>query len=119
MGYEAITIAAGADMSAANFQFLAIALDDGLVAAAGGEAGGILQNRPKSGEHATLFYSGESEYRAGAAVVKGARLAPANSGWIITVASGGFSVGRALAAVASGGIGRGVFNFANGAVTGA
>lgn len=119
MGYEAVTVSAGADMNTEAFQFHAIALDDGLVAANGGEAGGILQNKPKSGEFATLYYLGESEYRAGAAVVKGARLAVAASGWISTVASGGFSVGRALAAVASGGVGRGVFNFANGGVTGA
>lgn len=119
MGLETITQIAGEDMNGSTIQFLAIALDDGKVANNGGEAGGILQTKPKSGEHCSLGYLGESEFRAGAAIVRGARLTVATSGYFSTVASGGVSVGRSICAVASGGIGRGVFNFANGPVTGA
>ena len=110
MAFESTTIVAGEDLSAAP-QFIAVNLTDGKAAAAGPNAGGILQNRPKSGEHATAYYSGESEFRAGGTVTKGARLSVTASGYLTVSVSGGLMVGKALAAVASGGIGRGLFNF--------
>ena len=111
MAFESTTIVAGEDLSAAP-QFIAVNLTDGKAAASFFNAGGILQNRPKLGEHGTAYYSGESEFRAGGTITRGLRLTNAASGYIVAVASGGSSIGRALAAVASGGIGRGVFNFA-------
>lgn len=104
------TIAAGEDLSAAP-QFIAVNLTDGKAAAVGPNAGGILQNKPKTNEHATVFYMGESEFRAGGTVTKGARLSVAASGYLTVSVSGGLMVGKAIAAVASGGIGRGLFNF--------
>ena len=104
------TIAAGESLTAA--QFHAIALDDGKLAANGKEAGGILLNKPASGEHASLNVMGVSRYAAGAAVAAGARLTATASGWLVTASSGTYIVGRNLdAAVTSGSIGRGVFNF--------
>lgn len=103
------TIIATADLTAVP-QFIAVSVA-GAVAADSVNAAGILQKGVKSGEHATAYYAGESECRVGAAVVKGARLAVTASGYIITVTSGGYSVGRALAACASGGITRALFNF--------
>lgn len=104
------TIVAGEDLSAAP-QFIAINLTDGKAAAVGPNAGGILQNRPKSGEHAVVYYAGQSEFRAGGTVTKGARLSVAASGYLTVSVSGGLTVGKSLAAVASGGIGRGHFFF--------
>ena len=118
MGYEPVTVVAASDMSGIS-QFVAIDLSTGTVAATGAAACGILQNRPKLGEMATLFYSGESEAKAAGTITKGARLTVTTSGCFTVVASGGYSVGRALAACASGGLVRGVFNFATGGVTGA
>lgn len=104
------TITAGADLSAC--QYLAIALDDGLVAANSSEAIGILINKPKAaGEAATIAWSGESMFKAGAAINKGAMIAVTTSGWFITAGSGGIAVGRNKVAVTSGSIGTGIFNF--------
>ena len=110
MGFESITKVAGEDLSSAP-QFIAVNLTDGKAAANAIAAGGILQNKPKSGEHATVFYSGESEFRAGGTITAGQRLTVAASGWLTTPTSGGFSVGKAIDACASGSIGRGLFNF--------
>lgn len=102
---------AGGDLS--NGQYHAVALDDGDFAANGKEAGGILINKPESGEAASLAVIGESRFAAGGAVAAGARLTVSASGWFTACASGYYFVGRnGDAAVTSGSIGKGFFNFA-------
>ena len=105
------TIQALEDLS--THQYHAIALDDGKVANNGVEAGGILLNKPKNNEHATLAWFGELKFRAGAAVTAGTRMQVTTSGYFITAASGYYNVGRAKAAVTSGSIGTGFFDFSN------
>ena len=109
--HESIAVAAGADMNTEAFQYHAIALDDGLVAANGLEAIGILKGKPKSGDHAQVAYKGRIKYRAGAAVTQAARLTVSASGWLTASASGDYIVGRALSTVTSGSIGDGIFDF--------
>ena len=112
---ESIPVNAGADLSD-DEQYKAIAIG-GTIAATGNTTIGILQNKPKSGEDATLGYAGRSRYRAGAAVAAGGLMTVTGSGWLVTVSSGDVSVGKALGAVSSGGIGEGIFNFVNGLQT--
>ena len=116
--YSNFTMVAGEDLNAVAMQFHAVQLSDGKLATHVLLAAGILQTHPKSGEGGAVIYAGESEFRAGGTVAKDARLTVAVSGWITTVVSGGYSVGRALAATASGGIARGLFNFLSPTVVG-
>jgi hypothetical protein len=115
--YAAWTITAGEDLD--NFTpgtgaiFKAVALDDGKLANNGREAGGILIYGGKAAEHITLGYAGVLKFTAGAAVGAGRRLSVATSGYLVEAASGSYVVGRCLdAAVSSGSVGTGAFNFA-------
>jgi hypothetical protein len=99
------TITAGEDLDGANQQYVAIALDDGKVAANAEEAIGILQNKPKSGEFATVTYLGETFFRTGAAVAKGADVTVTTSGFHITATSGDAIVGKCKTAATSGSVG--------------
>lgn len=106
-----ITVRAGADLNGAASQYKAIAVG-GTIAAANTATMGLLQNKPKSNEHASLRIVGRSFYVAGAAVVAGAALKVTTSGYLITVASGDLPCGKAFEAVTSGSTGEGYFNFA-------
>jgi len=115
--YAAWTITAGEDLD--NFTpgtgalFKAVALDDGKLANNGREAGGILVYGGKAAEHITLGYAGVLKFTAGAAVGAGKRLSVTTSGYLVEAASGSYVVGRCLdAAVSSGSVGTGAFNFA-------
>jgi len=103
------TIEAGEDLTAN--QYSAIALSDGKVANEGLEASGILLNKPKNGEFLTLGYFGEIKFRAGVGLSVGDRLRVTTSGYMISAASGYYFAGRAKAAVTSGSLGTGFFNF--------
>lgn len=109
---ESIPVVATEDLSDTQYKAIDI---DGTIAQAGTTPIGIQQNKGVSGRDITAGYAGRSRYYAGAAVAAGARLTVTTSGWFTTVASGGQIVGRALAAVSSGGIGEGIFNFATNA----
>lgn len=111
---EKIPLIAAADYSSSG-QYHAMAVT-GLMAASGVTGVGILQNKPKSGEDASVTYAGRSRFYAGAAVAAGAQLTITASGWLITATSGTNVVGKALAAVTSGSVGDGIFNFANGLI---
>ncbi|MDH4247410.1 MAG: hypothetical protein OEW39_06310 [Deltaproteobacteria bacterium] len=91
----------------------AVAIGTGLIAANGREAGGLLQYGGRAGEHVTLGYAGVMKFTAGAPVAAGRRLTVAVSGYLTEATSGAYIVGRCLnAAVASGAVGTGAFNFA-------
>ncbi len=111
-GQFAVTskIQAGEDHSAK--QYHAIALDDGERADKGCEAAGIILNKPKNNEFTELGIMGEFKCRAGAAISANARIKVTTDGYFITAASGYYTVGRAKAAITSGSIGTGFFNFA-------
>ena len=106
------TIAAGADYSAANKQFHAFAVADGQLANTAEEASGILLNKPVSGAFAEIGYLGEMKFAAGGAISKGAKVTIAASGWFVTADSYDTVVGEVKAAVTSGSVGVGFFEFA-------
>ncbi len=108
---QVTTISAGEDLNASAFEYHAIALDDGKLATDGLEAGGILLNKPKTGEALALGYLGEMKYAAGQAIAAGARITVTASGWFTPCLSGGYAVGRAKSAATSGSLATGFFNF--------
>jgi len=105
------TFEAGEDLNSGCI-YHAIALDDGKLANSGEEASGILLSKPKSGDGGTLGYQGELKYAAGGAVAASKPLTVTTSGWLTEAGSGDYIVGRnKAAAVTSGSIGTGLFNF--------
>ena len=75
------------------------------VALAGANGGfGILLNKPKAGEDASVAVEGEVEVRVGAAVAAGGYAAAAGSGWVTNVTSGTAQsvLGRFVTGAASG-----------------
>ena len=110
-----ISLAAGADLSS-GCQFKALAVG-GTIAAANTAAVGILQNKPKSGEHATVAYLGHMKAYVGAAATAGARLKVTTSGWLTTVASGDGSCAKAVTAASSGMLCEVIADFVSAATT--
>jgi len=106
------TIKAEEDLS--SLQYHAIALVDGFLANNGEEASGILLNKPKSGEFLALGYVGELKFCSGAAISKGDKVTVTTSGWFTTADSNDPILGEAKAAVTSGSVGTGLFNFPTG-----
>ena len=109
------TIIASVDLSALQYKVVRVTGD---LADNNGEAYGVLQNKPQSGEHATVAISGVMKAYAGAAIAAGASLACTNSGFLITATSGtGVSIGKNKnVAVGSGDVFTFFGNFANGAI---
>lgn len=116
--HETWAMIAGEDMddltAGTGHIFKAVALDDQKIAANGLEAGGVLTQVGKNNEHVTLAVRGIMKFTAGGAVTAGARVTVTTSGYFTAAGSGDYVVGRALeAAVASGAVGHGLFDFAN------
>ena len=112
-GQQNTTSAIAAEDLSSVGQYRAFAFVDRKIANDGEEACGIIKNKPKNGDHVTVAYAGEIKYIAGGAVAAGARLTVATSGYFTSAASGDYIVGRnGPAAVTSGSVGRGFFNFA-------
>lgn len=102
------------DLTAAQYKAVTIG---GTIAAGNTAALGLLQNKPKANEDASMRVSGRSRYRAGAAVNSGSMLMVTTSGWLIAVTSGSLPCGQAFEGVSSGSIGEGYFNFATARTT--
>lgn len=95
-----IAITAGADLSAQQYKVVTVS---GTIAATNATALGVLQNKPKSGEHANVAYAGHLKAYAGAAVAAGAEVVVTTSGYLITNATSTSGiVGKAITAAASG-----------------
>lgn len=62
---------------------------------------GVLQNKPKSGEAATVAYLGLSKVRGGGTVTAGAFIAHNSSGMVVNAVSGDVVCGRALETAAT------------------
>ena len=92
-------------------QYQAIALDDGKIANNGGEAIGIIYNRPKINEFAQAGVKGVLKFRAGGAVTGGKAVTVTTSGYFTAAGSDSYIIGRALETVTSGSIGKGLFDF--------
>jgi len=111
---EVIAIAAGADLRAAQYKVVGVA---GTIAAANDAALGVLQNKPNTGEGATLAVSGHMKAYVGGTVSAGNRLKVTTSGWLAVVASGDGSCAKAITAANSGSVCEIVANFASAATT--
>ena len=107
-GVETVTVVAGADLSGLQYKIINLS---GTLAVSNVLSGGVLLNKPESGEHATLAYSGRMKAYAGGTVTKGAPLIMTASG-TLQVGSQGV-VGKALAAASSGALVSFIGNFAS------
>jgi len=111
-----ITIQASADLSdttAGTGKLYKAIANTGTLSAAAGSALGILQYGADDTGNVTLAVSGESKYVAGGAIASGGKLALAADGYLAAASSGSTVVGVNLpAAVTSGSVGTGIFNFA-------
>lgn len=108
--YKGFNLEAKEDLN--SHQYFAVTCDDGKIANSGAEASGILMNKPKSGEAASVGTVGEMAFQAGGAVAADAAMTVTTSGYCITAGSGYHIIGyNGQVAVTSGSIGRGNFNF--------
>lgn len=104
-----VAVAAGANLtSGAQYKALVVA---GTIAADNTTALGILQNRPNTGEHATVAYFGHMKAFVGGAVTAGARLKVTTSGFLVAISSGDTAVARAMKAANSGSLCEVIANF--------
>lgn len=99
--HRSISIAAGADLSALQYRAVQI---DGTLATTNKNAAGILQNKPQTGEHATIGYDGHLKGIAGAALTGGTDVKVSSGGFLTAVASGDSSRGKVVTAASSGSV---------------
>lgn len=117
--FHAIQLVAGADLNTgdgAGAQYKAVAVG-GTIAASNTTAIGLLQNKPKNGEDASVGWHGHMKGVAGAGITAGARLIVTTSGYLITAIGAVVPCGRALATCASGGTVEGIFDFSTAGVS--
>ena len=69
---------------------------------------GVLQNKPESGENATVTILGKTRIMAGGTITAGAGFTTTLSATATATASGDYELGRSITGVASGGIFEGV-----------
>lgn len=100
-----IPVDASVDLSGQEYKACQITGD---VAGTLALAVGILQNKPESGEDASLVFTGRTKMQSGGAITAGALLTVAASGFIVATTSGGYAFGFAETACASGGVFHGV-----------
>jgi hypothetical protein len=112
---EVFSITAAQDLNVDSTRFKVITFG-GTIGAAADTArwAGVNVTAANSGEQASAAYFGVFKASFGAAVTTpGWPLKVANSGWLTAAASGDTTIGRAVAAVSSGDIATGMFNFTN------
>ena len=99
----AISYPAAADLSSS--QHFVVVLSSGEAALSGTAAIplGVLQNKPESGQTASVRVEGISRAVAGAAIAEGAAVASDANGKLRTAVSGDYPVGQALEAAAADG----------------
>ena len=96
--FDTMTVVASQDLT--GHQFKPVDLSGG-VGVTSLLSVGILQNKPYTGDHATVAYRGQLKAYSGAAIASGALIGVTTSGFLITV-TGSASVGYAKTAAASG-----------------
>lgn len=106
---EAVTKAAGADLSSHKFKIVELDGSGDVILANGAVGYGVLQNIPEDGEAATVAIDGESKIIAGATLAIGDWITANSGGWAVTVVSGDVApiqiLGRSEIVAASGDIG--------------
>jgi hypothetical protein len=108
MAYEipgfSYTLVAAADLSASQFRFIDIdATGKGAVPGAGGRVVGVRNNKPKSGEAATVVGSGISIVEAGDVVTVGGSVSTDNVGRVVDAATADLIAGIALESASAAG----------------
>lgn len=97
-----VTLNAKVDLSDAQYKIVVNSTGGVGIPAADAFVHGILQNKPEADQHATVRTDGVSKVKAGAAIVQGAPITTAASGWATTAASGDCALGWAMTACNSG-----------------
>ena len=98
-GGEVLAVKAGADLSAAQYKAVKFDVNGNIVLAGAGEdALGILQDDPANGQVGTVKVYGVSKAIAGAAVARGAQVTPDAQGRVVAAAMGNTVIGKTLAA---------------------
>jgi hypothetical protein len=106
-----IQVTAGADLDGDASKFKAVTLA-GTIAATPLLAAGILRHGAKNGEQLSVAYQGVFKALFGAAVgTVGYPLTVTTSGFIVAASSGGATIGRSRAVVASGDLATAFFDF--------
>lgn len=103
---RSVTMEANADLSTAQYRFLVLDGTTGRVnlAGAGGDAYGVLQNKPKGvGHAATVARSGISKVVAGEAIARGDAIASDATGRAVVAGTGEATCGRAVLAATGAG----------------
>ncbi len=103
-----IPVTLAADLRAHQHKALAIG---GTLTIGTPYAAGLLETRTDSGEDGTITVLGRARFIAGGTIARGNRLNVTSGGFMVLAASGDNSIGFAEAAISSGSVGRGVFNF--------
>lgn len=102
---ESVSLIASGDLSGLQHRIVDLLAVNHKCGVAGANGGyGVLQNKPKDGEHATVGVEGVSMVRVGGAVTVGQYCTSAASGWGTTVTSGAGQtvIGRYMTSAASG-----------------
>lgn len=100
------TFIANADLSTYQYHIVVNSAGPrvGRSATAGEPVIGVLQNKPQSGEHATITCLGFSKVKAGGTITAGGDFSATASATAVAASSGEYILGRALTSVASGGV---------------
>lgn len=105
---ETITLPAGSALSGAQYKFVAISASGNvnLVAASGGlRADGVLYNKPKSGNAATIVVGGVAKVVSAGVIAAGGLVASDSGGAALAAVSGATQAALGRALVASTGAG--------------
>lgn len=111
--FRSLQLVAGADLNTGGgtgAQFKAVKVG-GTIAANNSEAMGLLQNKPKNGEDATVGYLGHMKGVAGGTITAGGLVKVVASGYLLAVTSLDVPCGQAITAAASGATVEGLFSF--------
>jgi hypothetical protein len=111
---------ADADLSGLQFYAVEMTADDQIgitTLTPGVRAAGILQNKPESGQHATVCPLGVSKVRVINNSTYGDVISVADSGWVTAVDSGIGAIGFIINGCTSGGIATAFINMANATFT--
>jgi hypothetical protein len=103
-----ITRIASGDLNFADpgqYRFVAVTGRDVHLCGSGAMALGVLGNKPKDNEHATVVTFGHTKVSLGSSIGAGTLVQAGVSGWASNAASGGAVMGRLLTGAASGLIG--------------
>src|SRR5690606_7938190 len=92
---------AGADLSTHQWGLVKTGASGFVKTGAGEQAVGVLQNKPKSGEVATVATSGISVCKAGAAITAGAKVTSDASGLAVTATDDDLVIGTAYSGAAN------------------